>query len=33
MKVGATNLFRNFDNFRYALIHSRFKQETDFDRF
>jgi hypothetical protein len=26
----ATNLLRDFDNFRYALIHSRFTQETDF---
>jgi len=31
--VAATNLLLDFDIFRYALIHSRFTQETDFSRF
>jgi hypothetical protein len=26
----ASNLFRDFDGFLYAVIHSRFTQETDF---
>jgi hypothetical protein len=28
-----TNSLRDFDNFRYALIHSRFTQETEFSWF